>query len=104
MGVAVNAAQAQRTLTTAMHASPKATLDGVNAFATIHFRQDLAAVHVPALAIHGDNDQSGRLPAAANARRNTCCTSNVIYAGTRHGLHFLNKGRLSSRSRRGQYP
>ena len=96
MGVTVSAAQAQWTLTMAMPASLKATLDSVNAFAATDFRSDLAAVHVPALVIHGDNDQT--VPIASSGERTAQMLPHaqyVVYAGAPHGLHLLDKDRLN---------
>ena len=96
IGVAVSAAQAQWTLQMAMPASPKATLDCVNAFAATDFRQDLAAVHVPTLVIHGDSDQT--VPIAASGERTAQMLPHaqyIVYQGAPHGLHLLNKDRLN---------
>ena len=96
MGLAVSAAQAQWTLTMAMLASPKATLDCVNAFAATDFRPDLAAVHAPALVIHGDNDQT--VPIAHSGERTAQLLPHaqyLVYPGAPHGLHLLNKDRLN---------
>ena len=41
----------------AMQASPKATQDGVTALSETDFRSDLAAIDVPTLILHGDDDQ-----------------------------------------------
>ena len=96
MGVAVSATQAQWTLTMAMPASPKATLDCVNAFAATDFRSDLTSVHVPALVIHGDNDQT--VPIASSGDRTAQALPHaqyLVYAGAPHGLHLLSKDRLN---------
>lgn len=96
MGVAVSAAQAQWMLSMAMPASPKATLDCVNAFAATDFRQDLPAIHVPALVIHGDNDQT--VPIAVSGERTAQALPHaqyIEYAGAPHGLYLLNKDRLN---------
>ena len=97
LGVAVSVAQGQWTLSMAMPASPKATLDCVNAFAATDFRQDLAAVHVPALVIHGDNDQT--VPIANSGERTAQLLPHaqyLVYADAPHGLHLLNKDRLNN--------
>ena len=97
MGVAVSAAQAQWTLSMAMPASPKATLDCVNAFAATDFRQDLPAIHVPALVIHGDNDQT--VPIAVSGARTAEALPHaqyLVYPGAPHGLHLLQKDRLNA--------
>ena len=96
LGVAVSAAEAQWTLSMAMPASPKATLECVNAFAATDFRPDLSAVHVPALVIHGDNDQT--VPIAASGERTAQALPHaqyLVYPGAPHGLHLLNKDRLN---------
>ena len=71
----------------AMPASPKATLDCVDAFAQTDLRPDMAAFKVPTLVVHGDADQvvpyetSGKKAAEmiADARLKT-------YEGAPHGL------------------
>ena len=96
IGLAVSAAEAAWTLQMAMPASPKATLDCVNAFAATDFRADLAAVHVPALVIHGDNDQT--VPIAVSGARTAQALPHaqyLVYPGAPHGLHLLNKDRLN---------
>ncbi len=96
MGLAVSAAQAQWTLSMAMPASPKATLDCVNAFAATDFRADLGAIHVPALVIHGDNDQT--VPIASSGERTAQMLPHaqyLVYPGAPHGLHLLDKDRLN---------
>ena len=83
MGVAVSAAEAQWTLTMAMPASPKATLDCVNAFCGHRFSaRDLGTIHVPALVIHGDNDQT--VPLASSGERTAQMlphAQHLVYAG-----------------------
>ncbi len=51
----------------AMQASPKATLDCVDAFGKTDFRADMDAFDVPTLIIHGTGDQT--VPAEASAQR-----------------------------------
>lgn len=41
----------------ACHASPKATLDCVDAFAATDFREDCKKINIPTLVVHGDTDQ-----------------------------------------------
>ena len=97
LGVAVSAAQAQWTLQMAMLASPKATLDCVNAFAATDFRRDLPAINVPALVIHGDNDQT--VPIAVSGERTAKMLPHaqyLVYPGAPHGLHVLQKDRLNA--------
>lgn len=51
----------------AMQASPKATIDCVDAFAKTDFRPDMAAFTVPTLIIHGTGDKT--VPFEASAKR-----------------------------------
>jgi len=77
-------------------ASPKATLDCVDAFATTDFRRDLAAFTVPTLVIHGTADKTvpieptGRAVAAALP-----AATFIEYAGEPHGLFATAPERLN---------
>lgn len=51
----------------AAFASPKGTLDCINAFGRTDFRDDLAKIDVPALVIHGDSD--GIVPFEVSGKR-----------------------------------
>ncbi len=97
LGVAVSASQAAWTLQMAMPASPKATLDCVNAFVATDFRSDLKTINVPTLVIHGDSDQV--VPIKVSGERTAQMVPNaqyLVYSGAPHGLHLLNKDRLSA--------
>lgn len=50
----------------AMQASPKATLDCVDAFAKTDFRPDMEAFNVPTLIIHGTADKTVPIEASAD--------------------------------------
>lgn len=56
-GQTVSAGVLAQTLNIALLASLKGTLDCVTAFSTTDFRADMAKIDVPALVIHGSNDQ-----------------------------------------------
>jgi len=77
-------------------ASPKATLDCVDAFATTDFRRDLAAFTVPTLVIHGTADKTvpieptGRAVAAALP-----AATFIEYEGEPHGLFATAPERLN---------
>jgi non-heme chloroperoxidase len=77
-------------------ASPKATLDSVDAFATTDFRRDLAAFTVPTLVIHGTADKTvpieptGRAVAAALP-----AATFIEYEGEPHGLFATAPERLN---------
>jgi non-heme chloroperoxidase len=80
----------------AMQASIKATLACLQSFSSTDFRQDLAALNVPTLFIHGTNDlivpieSSSRL-AAAGIPKSTL----LEYPGAPHGLFATEKDRLT---------
>jgi len=77
-------------------ASPKATLDCVDAFATTDFRRDLAAFTLPTLVIHGTADKTvpieptGRAVAAALP-----AATFIEYEGEPHGLFATAPERLN---------
>ena len=69
-------------------ASPKATLDCVQAWLT-DFRDDLIRVELPTLVIHGDNDRI--LPFAATGNRTHEAVKGsrlMVVAGAPHGLNW----------------
>jgi pimeloyl-ACP methyl ester carboxylesterase len=82
---------------TAMQASLKATLACANAFATTDFRPDLAAINVPTLIIHGTDDKTVPIDAAARAAAKGISQATLIeYDGAPHGLFATHKERLTS--------
>jgi pimeloyl-ACP methyl ester carboxylesterase len=82
---------------TAMQASLKATLACANAFATTDFRPDLAAIDVPTLIIHGTDDKTVPIDAAARAAAKGISQATLIeYDGAPHGLFATHKERLTS--------
>lgn len=82
-------------LSVAMLGSPKATLDCVRAFSETDFRQDLAAIKVPTLIIHGDADQTVPFEAsAARAAKMVQGAQLLVYPGAPHGLQMTEKDRL----------
>lgn len=81
----------------AMQASPKATLDCVDAFGTTDFRADMKAFTVPTLVIHGDADQT--VPVEASAKR----AADMIevaelktYEGAPHALVYTHTERFNA--------
>ncbi len=79
----------------AMQASPKATLDCVDAFGKTDFRPDCAAFGVPTLVIHGTKDET--VPIDATAREAARLIPNarlVEYEGAPHGLTATHADRL----------
>ena len=69
-------------------ASPKATLDCIAAFARTDFREDLKAVTVPTLVIHGDSD--GIVPFEMSGKRSHEAIADstlVLIEGGPHGVN-----------------
>ena len=97
VGAAVPTAELQWTLAMALPASPKATQDCVVSWSATDFRQDVSAITVPALIVHGTSDKT--VPAAVSADK----TSQLLpaarylrYEGEGHGLHLTAKDRLNA--------
>jgi non-heme chloroperoxidase len=71
----------------AMLASPKATLDCVDAFGKTDFRRDFAAFQVPTLVIHGTADATVPIDASGRlAARSIPGAELKEYEGAPHGL------------------
>lgn len=86
----------QWTLGMAMMASPRATLECVNAFAATDFRRDLEAFRIPSLVIHGDADET--VPIEKSATRAVQLIEGAelkVYDGAPHALYFTEKDRLN---------
>lgn len=72
----------------AAFASPKATLDCIDAFGRTDFREDLAKIDVPTLVIHGDSD--GIVPFEVSGKRSheaITDSSLVLIEGAPHGFN-----------------
>jgi pimeloyl-ACP methyl ester carboxylesterase len=84
-----------RTLSTL--SSAHATLECAASFAYTDFRDDLAAIEVPTLIIHGDNDKtvpieiSGDLTAKAIPH-----AQYLVYGGASHGLWYTHKEQINA--------
>ncbi len=78
-------------------ASPKATLDCVDAFARTDFRADLMAIKVPTLIIHGADDHT--VPLALSGERTAKLLPHAefkVYEGAPHGLNVTHKDELNA--------
>lgn len=78
-------------------ASPRATLKCAESFSNTDFRDELDAINVPTLIIHGDADKIVPIEltskkAAEAIQDNTF----IIYEGEPHGLFYTEKDRLNS--------
>jgi non-heme chloroperoxidase len=77
-------------------ASPKATLDCVDAFSRTDFRRDLASFTMPTLIVHGSADAT--IPVATSGRAATRGIPHATfleYEGEPHGLHATAPDRLN---------
>jgi non-heme chloroperoxidase len=71
----------------AVMASPKATIDCVDAFGKTDFRKDLAAFTVPTLIIHGTSDKTVPIdPSGRAAAKGIAGAKLIEYDGEPHGL------------------
>ncbi len=81
----------------AIMASPKATIDCIEAFGTTDFRPDLAAFTVPTLIIHGTADKTVPIDVAGRAAAKGIPHADFIeYDGEPHGLFATAADRLTT--------
>ncbi len=78
-------------------ASPRATLKCAESFSTTDFRDELSAINVPTLIIHGDADRIVPIEltskkAAESINDNTY----IVYEGEPHGLFYTERDRLNA--------
>ncbi|UOG73804.1 alpha/beta hydrolase [Hymenobacter tibetensis] len=76
--------------------SHQATVQCATAFATTDFRSDLAAISVPALVIHGEDDKT--VPIKNSGERMSQHLKHatyVVYDGAPHGLFITDKDKLN---------
>ncbi|MCC2547103.1 alpha/beta hydrolase [Hymenobacter sp. BT175] len=77
-------------------ASPRATEQDVYAFAATDFRQDLQAIKVPALVVHGTADETVPIKVSgARMKEFLPHAEYVEYDGAPHGLFITEKDRLN---------
>ncbi|WP_128544205.1 alpha/beta fold hydrolase [Larkinella soli] len=80
----------------ALLGSPKATLDCVRSFSETDFRNDLPAIQVPTLVIHGDSDKIVPIEASGKLTHQLIPQSHMLtYEGAPHGLFYTEKDRLN---------
>ena len=80
-----------------MSAGHKNTYDCIKSFSQTDFSGDLKKFDIPALIIHGDDDQI--VPIGASALSSSKIVKNAmlkIYAGAPHGLAYTHQDRLNS--------
>jgi len=92
----VSSALLDWTFQLAVMASPKATIDCVDAFGRTDFRGDLAAFTIPTLIIHGTSDQTVPIDVSGRAAAAGIPHARLIeYDGEPHGLFATAPDRLS---------
>lgn len=80
----------------AMTGSAKAHYDGIRAFSETDFTQDLQAIEVPTLVLHGDDDQVVPIDAAARASKKLVPQAELkVYPGAPHGITDTHKDQLN---------
>lgn len=80
-----------------MSAGHKNTYDCIKAFSETDFTEDLKKIDIPALIIHGDDDQIVSIGSAALSSSKIVKNAILkIYAGAPHGLAYTHKDRLNS--------
>ena len=80
----------------ASKASQQSTVQCVRAFSATDFRNDIKAINVPALIIHGDDDKT--VPIKLSSDRLSKMLPNAIYRiypGAPHGLFYTDRLRLN---------
>ena len=78
-------------------ASPRATQQCALAFASTDFRKDVAAINVPTLIIHGDNDKT--VPIEFSSNRTAEMLPNAtfkVYEDAPHGLFYTHREQLNA--------
>ena len=77
-------------------ASPRATIECVRSFGYTEFYQDMRAVNVPTLIIHGDADKTVPIEPTGNHSAKLIPDSQyIIYEGAPHGLFYTDRERLN---------
>jgi non-heme chloroperoxidase len=77
-------------------ASPRATRECAKAFAYTDFREDILAINVPTLIIHGDADKTVPIEATGDESSKLIPQSTYIrYEGAPHGLFYTDKEKLN---------
>ncbi|WP_103504638.1 MULTISPECIES: alpha/beta fold hydrolase [unclassified Streptomyces] len=92
----VSPAQHADALAMAVPASPTATLECIGAFARTDFREEVAAIDIPTLVIHGDSD--GIVPFEVSGRRSheaIVGSQLVLVEGAPHGLNVTHADRFN---------
>lgn len=95
----VSEAQRRYAFQIAAMASPKGTLDCIDAFGRTDFREDLTKIDVPTLVIHGDSD--GIVPFEVSGKRTAESipgSTLALIEGGPHGLNVSHAGEFQHRA------
>ena len=80
-----------------MRAGHKNTFDCIKAFSETDFTEDLKALDVPTLIVHGDDDQIVPIGASAHSAAKLVRNATLkVYAGAPHGLADTHKDQLNA--------
>ncbi|MBD1394373.1 alpha/beta fold hydrolase [Mucilaginibacter glaciei] len=92
----VSAQQLTWDLTVAMQATLKSTLACAVSFSSTDLREDIKAINVPTLVIHGDNDETVPIKATGEQAAQLIPGAEfIVYEGEPHGLFLTAKDRLN---------
>lgn len=92
----VSQASQDWSLNLALQGSPKATIDCVNVFGKTDFREEMSAIQVPTLIIHGDKDNIVPIePTSEQAAKLIPGAEFIVYQDAPHGLFITHKERLN---------
>lgn len=82
--------------TLASHASARSTQQCALSFAQTDFREDVKAINVPTLIIHGDKDQTVPIEASSDRLSKLLPDARYeVYDGAPHGLFYTHRDRLN---------
>ena len=79
-----------------MKASPIATLECAKSFSSTDFRNDVTAINVPTLIIHGDKDKT--VPIKPTGEQSAAAIKGarfIVYEGAPHGLYYTEREKLN---------
>jgi pimeloyl-ACP methyl ester carboxylesterase len=77
-------------------ASPRATEQCAISFSSTDFRQDVKAINIPTLIIHGDDDQTVPIKISSDLTAKMIPNSQyIVYKGAPHGLFYTHKDQLN---------
>jgi non-heme chloroperoxidase len=96
MPVAISNEIADWTQTHTLTASSKASIDCITAFSQTDFRNEIKALTMPTLIIHGDEDKI--VPIKTTSEKLAKLTPQaeyIVYEGSPHGLFISNKDKLN---------